>query len=83
MFNAQCFNHIAQVLRTSLSLIVRYLSVAKVFSVTLMPFALSFLGAFNLLILNWFQPDAVPDVEFDWGTSGLKNPLESERTLTF
>ena len=25
-----------------------------------------------------FQPDAVPDAEFDWGTSGLKNPLESK-----
>ncbi|XP_063710946.1 aftiphilin-like isoform X2 [Symsagittifera roscoffensis] len=23
-------------------------------------------------------PDAVPDVEFDWGTSGLKNPLEMQ-----
>ncbi|XP_075240654.1 uncharacterized protein LOC142336045 isoform X2 [Convolutriloba macropyga] len=32
----------------------------------------------NMMAGSSPTPDAVPDVEFDWGTSGLKNPLEMQ-----
>lgn len=33
--------------------------------------------------MSTLQPDVIPDVEFDWNSSGLVNPLDGELFIYF